>query len=230
MNAASVLHKVLAQGRVQHPNGRSLDVIANISHDNSCALRALIEERKPKLVIEVGMAYGVSTLSILSALQKNGVGRLISIDPYIGWPTGRLVALHQVALAGAEKIHSHWHECSYTALPRMLQEELKPDLIYIDGNHNFDYVFTDTFYADKLLGAGGVIGFNDCGWRPVHKVLRFLMAYRRYRELDVGLPRVYYGSNPLFSLIKRLEGRSSRDRYFEKMEQWEPDHGFHRAF
>jgi hypothetical protein len=230
MNAAAVLQEVLTQGHVQHSDGRSLRVVANISHDNSRALRAVIEQRKPGLVVEIGMAYGVSTLSILSGLQQNGTGRLISIDPYIGWPTGRLVALHQVARAGAEEIHSHWHECSYTALPRMLQEGLQPDLIYIDGNHNFDYVFTDTFYADKLLGAGGMIGFNDCGWRPVYKVLRFLMAYRRYRELDVGLPRVYLGRNPLFSQIKRLEGRSSRDRYFEKVEQWEPEHGFHRAF
>jgi len=105
------------------------------------------------------------------------VGRLISIDPYIGWPSGRLVALHQVARAGAEGIHTHWHECSYTALPRMLQECLKPDLIYIDGNHNFDYVFTDCFYADKLLEAGGLMGFNDCGWRPVYKVLKFLISW-----------------------------------------------------
>lgn len=230
MAAAAVLQEILTQGLVQHPEGCSLQIVANISYANSQALRAVVEQRKPELVVEIGMAYGVSTLSILSAMQQNATGRLISIDPYIGWPTGRLVALHQVARAGAEEIHSHWHECSYTALPRMLQEGLHPDLIYIDGNHNFDYVFTDCFYADKLLGAGGVIGFNDCGWRAVHKVLRFLTAYRRYRELDVGLPQVYRGRNPLFSLIKRVEGRSSLDRYFEKMEQWEPEHGFHRVF
>jgi predicted O-methyltransferase YrrM len=230
MNAATVLHEVLTHGHVKHPDGRLLEVVANISHYNSRALRAVVEERKPELVVEIGMAYGVSTLSILSALQQNGTGRLISIDPYIGWPTGRLVALHQIARAAAEEIHSHWHECSYTALPRMLQEGLRPDLIYIDGNHNFDYVFTDSFYADKLLDAGGVIGFNDCGWRPVHKTLRFLSLYRRYRELDVGLPKVYHSRNLVFSLIKRLEGRSSLDRYFEKKEAWEPNHGFHRAF
>jgi hypothetical protein len=112
----------------------------------------------------------------------------------------------------------------------LLQEGARPDLVYIDGNHNFDYVFTDCFYADKLLPVGGVMGFNDAGWRPVYKVIRFLRKYRRYRESDVGLPKVFRSRNALFSLIKRLEGRSTYDRYFEKVEDWEPDHGFHRVF
>jgi len=230
ISAQNILEDALELGEVRHPDGRKLKLGANISVPNSDALKRVIAERKPRLVVEIGMAYGISTLSILSGLQANGSGRMISIDPYIGWPTGRVVALHQVSRAGADDIHEHWHEPGYTALPRMLEQNLKPDLIYIDGNHNFDYVFTDFFFADKLLGPGGVVGFNDCGWRPVYKVLRFLAAYRRYRELDVGLPRVYRGRNPLFSLIKRIEGRSSLDRYFEKVEQWEPEHGFHRAF
>lgn len=230
MTAQDVLSEILRTGQVRHPDGNVLKVVANISKEYSNALHNFVLERKPRLCVEIGMAYGVSTLSILSALQKTNSGNLISIDPYIGWPSGRIVALHQVALARAESMHSHWHECSYTALPRMLEQGMKPDLIYIDGNHNFDYVFTDAFYADKLLRVGGVIAFNDCGWRPVHKVLCFLKAYRHYRELDVGLPRAYRGRNYIYSFIKRLEGRSSSDRYFEKADNWEPDHGFYRPF
>lgn len=230
MSAKDVLNQVLLSGQVHHPDGESRKIVANISKPNSDALYRLVRERQPQLVVEIGMAYGVSSLSILAALQENAQGRLISVDPYIGWPTGRRIALHQIALAKADDIHAHWHECSYTALPKMIQEGLKPDMIYIDGNHNFDYVFTDCFFADKLVRVGGVIGFNDCGWQPVHKVLKFLQAFRRYRELDVGLPLVFPSRNPIFSLVKRLEGRSSYDRYFEKVEQWEPDHGFHHEF
>jgi predicted O-methyltransferase YrrM len=225
-----VLAEVFRDGTVEHPNGRKLKVTANISRPNVEALGRFVSERKPRLVVEIGMAYGVSTLAILSALKTNGDGRLISIDPYIGWPTGHLVALHQVARAGLSSFHQHCHECSYESLPKLLAERLQPDLVYIDGNHNFDYVFTDFFFADKLIHAGGVIAFNDSGWRPVYKVIRFLRKFRRYRELDVALPRAYRSRNLFFSLIKRLEGRSSYDRYFQKLEDWEPEHGFHRAF
>ncbi len=138
--------------------------------------------------------------------------------------------MHHVSMAGCTEIHQHYQDFSYRVLPRLLLEGLRPDMVYIDGNHNFDHVFTDFFYADRLLDVDGVVGFNDCGWRPVFKTLKFLQRYRRYEELDVGLPRVFNGRNPLFSLVKRIEGRSSRDRYFRKIEDYEPDYGFHRAF
>jgi predicted O-methyltransferase YrrM len=229
-NVSEVLRETFEEGRVQHPAGHYLKVVANISQENSTALLKFVLQRRPELVIEVGMAFGVSTLSILCAMQQNGNGRLISIDPYIGWPTGCLVALHQVKRAGVEHLHEHMQECSYTAFPKLLATKTRPDFIYIDGNHNFDYVFTDFFFADKLLTVGGAVAFNDAGWRSVYKVIRFLRIYRKYREIDVGLPKAYRSRNLLFSLIRRLEGRSSNDRYFEKSDDWEPDHGFYRAF
>ena len=45
----------------------------------------------------------------------------------------------------------------------------------------------------------GVIAFNDCGWAAVEKAIRFVETHRRYREVDVGLPRSYDGKN---SVIK----------------------------
>jgi hypothetical protein len=102
--------------------------------------------------------------------------------------------------------------------------------IYVDGNHNFEYVLNDFFLADKLLSIGGVVGFNDAGWRSVYKVIRFLGRYRKYCELNVGLSRVYRSRNMLFSLVRRIEGRCTNDRYFEKLSDWEPEQGFYRAF
>jgi predicted O-methyltransferase YrrM len=225
-----ILKEALERGRVQHPDGTWRKIGANISFDNSRALSAFVRDRHPQLVVEIGMGFGVSTLSILEGLSASGAGRLISIDPYIGWQSGRAVALHQVKRSGLEQLHEHMDECSHTALPRLLDQARNPDIVYIDGWHNFDYAFTDFFYADKLLRPGGVVVFNDAGWRSVFKVIRFLQKFRRYRELEVGLPKRYTARNPLFALIKRLEGRSTCDRYFEKVEDWEPPSGFHRSF
>ncbi len=124
--------------------------------------------------------------------------------------------------AGLSHRHEHWQESSYLALARLIEQGTHPGLIYIDGNHNFDYAFTDCFLGDKALGVGGVLAFNDSGWRSVFRVIGFLQKYRRYRELDVGLARRFDSRNALFSLIKRIQGRSSADRYFEKLEDWEP--------
>src|SRR5262245_10131459 len=145
-SVAVVLEEALSEGKVQHPGGSWLQVTANISSANSRALNHFVRERRPQLVVEIGMAYGVSTLSILDALRSTGHGRLISIDPYIDWPTGRVVALHQIARAGVTDLHEHMYECSHTALPKLLMEGRHPDVVYIDGYHNFDYAFTDFFF------------------------------------------------------------------------------------
>lgn len=102
--------------------------------------------------------------------------------------------------SGGDDIHEHWHELIYTAFPRMLEPNLKPDLTYIDGDQNVEYVVADLFYGNKLLGQGGGVSFNDCGGRPLctrcYGFSPHTAAYRRYSELDMGLSRVYRGRTP----------------------------------
>lgn len=223
ISLSPILEEVFQNGTVEHPDGSKIDCVANIGKQNCLALFGVVQKHRPKVVVEIGMAYGVSSLTILTALRSNGDGgRLISIDPYIGWSTGRIVALNQVRRAGFEDIHQHLYEPSYSGLPRLLHDNAAVDLVYIDGNHNFDYAFTDFFLADKLIKKGGVIGFNDCGWRSVFRVIQFLRRYRRYEELGVGLEKRFESKNSVFAVFKRLQGRSSADRYFQKLEDWEP--------
>jgi predicted O-methyltransferase YrrM len=223
LNDNPVLQEAYKNKTVQHPDGHQIKVVANINEENARALYRFVTESSPKLIVEIGMAYGVSTLATLSALKANGEGRMVSIDPYIGWPTGRLVALHQIQRAGLAHLHTHLHECSYLGLPRMIMSGEKVQFVYIDGCHNYDYVFTDFFLADKLLDVGGVLAFNDAGWKSVFRVINFLKKYRHYVELDVGIAKSYRSRNILFSMIKRLQGRSSGDRYFRKLDNWEPE-------
>ena len=227
---SAVLSEVFDKGIVVHPDGSELKAVANVSFENCRALHEFVLAEKPRTVIEIGMAYGVSTLSILTALEENGNGKLISIDPYPGWPTGAKVACNQVERAGLSGRHQHIYKPSYTALPAILDEgEVKPDLIYIDGKHNFDYAFTDFMFSDKLVPDGGTIVFNDAGWPAVHKAIRFVERHRRYEELPV-MPKTYKGRNLLFSLAARFQGRCRNDRYFRKLETWEPDDLFFKNF
>lgn len=211
-----VLRRALMDRVVVHPEGREITLKANISLENARALYGLVRARKPNVVVEIGMAYAVSTLTILTGLRDNDCGKLISIDPYENWPTGRLVALNQVAEAGLSSRHEHLYEPDFIALPSLLKDGVSPDLVYIDGLHDFPYVMLDMFYADKLLPVGGIVGFNDAGWQSVYRVIRRIKEFGAYQELDVALPRMFRSRNFLFSLIKRIEGRSSLDRYFQK--------------
>ena len=226
----AILRRMLITKTVQHPDGRILPLTSAVSPHNAKALYQTLLSRRAKCVIEIGMAFGASTLSALTALDQLGGGEMISIDPYPNWDTGKRVAKHQIELAGFSKYHRHYCEKSFSALPKLLADGVQADLVYIDGMHTFDHAFVDFFYGDKLIRPGGVIAFNDCGWRSVFRVIRFLLTHRKYVELDVGIPLVFRGRNRLFSLLKRVEGRSSGDRYFEKLTDWEPECNFYSRF
>ncbi len=69
------------------------------------------------------------------------------------------------------------------------------DLVYIDGSHEAPDVLTDAVLAWPLLAPGGLLGFDDYGWRgppeperrPALAIDAFLAVMRgRYEEMHRG--------------------------------------------
>jgi predicted O-methyltransferase YrrM len=187
------------------------------------ALSGVVRKLKPDLAIEIGMANGVSTRAILSAI---GGGKLISIDPYQStqWGSEGIKAVADMASS-----HQLIELPDYLALPQLLASSTRIDFAYVDGWHTFDYVLVDFFYLDKMLRVGGVVGFNDCGMAATHKVLKFVTRHRKYVEMPV-LPPTYVARNLVVSLARRVLNRQTQDRYFRKAENWEPDWTFFSRF
>jgi predicted O-methyltransferase YrrM len=200
-----------------------LHEVAGISVVAQRALGDLVRELKPNVVLEIGMANGVSSRVILSAL--NG-GKLISIDPY-QVTAYRSNGLN--AIAEFSSNHRFIELPDFQALPQLLAEGTKVDLAYVDGNHTFDYTLLDFFYIDKMLSPGGVVGFNDCHMAAVNKVLNFVTKHRKYVEVPI-LPRTYLGRNWAISLARWVLNRQSQDRYFRKIKDWEPEWFFWKRF
>jgi predicted O-methyltransferase YrrM len=202
---------------------------AGISPECSEALYRTVLEKQPELSVEVGLAYGASTLSILTALEEiSGAGRLISIDPAqsTSWQS---IGSSNVNKAGLAARHRLIEAYDYLALPKLIKEGIRIDFAYIDGWHTFDYALLDFFFLDKMLKPGGICALNDCDFLAVNKVIRFIKTHRRYREIDVGLPaRLSWAipghGKPLWPRLKK------RDRYFEKLEDWEPRWDFFADF
>ncbi|NNC91783.1 MAG: class I SAM-dependent methyltransferase [Acidimicrobiia bacterium] len=217
-----VLREALA-GVIEGPDGDQIRIRSGISPINSWVLYETLVREQPGLVVEIGMGYGVSTVTILSALAEVGDGRLISIDPYAGeFSARRPIALNLVAQAGLQERHRFEHRPSWQALPALAEEGITPQLVYIDGCHDLDCVFVDTFLSDQIIDTGGFMAFNDAGWPSVNRVLKELVRSQRYEELDTGVTRSYRGRNPLYSAARRLQSRSNEDRYFRKLADRRP--------
>src|SRR5687768_17279041 len=106
----SVLQEMYKLRTVSDAEGNRypLDGVVIAPHAN--ALYRLIKQLKPRLALEVGMAYGGSTLSILTAFQElDCEGSLISIDP------AQSSYWHNVGLANVER-------CGFKERHRLIEE------------------------------------------------------------------------------------------------------------
>jgi len=202
----------------------------NIKIDYANALYRTVRKYRPERVVEIGLAYGISALAILSALAENEQeGVLISIDPYQSENYHNIGRLN-IQQAGLAQYHQVIEQPDFVALPVLLNSEQKIEFAYIDGWHTFDYVLLDFFYIDKLLEPGSVIGFNDCGYRAIHKVIKFMKTHRKYDELYVGLNKNYKDRNIAVSFLRAILRFGKQDRYFIKKEAWEPTWDYFKPF
>jgi predicted O-methyltransferase YrrM len=223
--------RALCRDRVVHDDaGKCYPLEDAISATHAAKLYQMVLKHRPNLVVEVGMAHGVSTLAILTALDRSaGPGSLISIDSHQGRVYHGIGVLN-VRRAGLEHRHQLLEMPSHLALPQLLAADSRIEFSYIDGWHTFDYALVDFFYLDKMTSPGGIVAFNDCGWRSVHRVIKFVRTHRSYDELDVGLCKNYRGRNLAASMVRRVTRRSSSDRYFLKTSMEEPDWNFYARF
>lgn len=227
---SEVLEAMYTTGTTSTSTGDERRLHSSISPRMSSALYRAVRRTRPKIAVEIGMAYGASTLAILTALRDNAEqAMLFSIDPSQGsyWESAGSANVHR---AGLSDLHMLIEEPDYLALPNLILREQRIQLAYIDGWHTFDHVLLDAFYVDKILDPGGLVGFNDCGWPAVHKAIKFLHGHRRYQEYNVGLNSSFDGKSLIQRLSARAVGRPSQDRYFLKEENWEPNWDFYAKF
>lgn len=176
----SVLSEILQTGVVQDRDGRSLSIQASaLTAEAGHLLYDLVRQLRPARTLEVGLAYGISTLSICQALHDNGGGSHTAIDP------GQTEEYQGIGLLNTERadlrhLVRFFEEPSQRALPRLAAEGETFDLIFIDGCHLFDYVMVDAFFSDQLIGEGGHLAFDDL-WMPgVRKAVSFMLRNRSY--------------------------------------------------
>ena len=155
---------------------------ASILYEKGLILYDIIKKTKAKNTLEIGMAYGLSSLFILQAHRDNGIGIHTAIDPMesTSWKS---IGLLNVRRAGLEDLFKFYGIPSYIALPKLLIEEQQFDFVFIDGNHTFDYTLVDFFYTDKLLNIGGYVMLDDLWMPSIRKVLAFILRNRNFEVI-----------------------------------------------
>jgi predicted O-methyltransferase YrrM len=137
-----------------------------------------IKERHLSRTLEIGLAYGASACSIMSAHQ----GRHTCMDPFQD-QYGNIGLENLASLGFSERLEFH-RGFSYDVLPRLLADGRDFDFAFIDGNHLYDGIFVDFYFVDRLLANQGYVLFHDAWMRGTQLVGSFIRRNRKdYRRV-----------------------------------------------
>jgi predicted O-methyltransferase YrrM len=126
--------------------------------------------------LEVGCAFGLSSLHMCGATAGRPNAHHIMVDPFqsTDW---KGIGVRNLDRAGID-FYELREEPSEFGLPNLLQEGVEPlDLVFIDGWHSFDHTLLDLFYAIKLVRVGGYIVVDDANWPSVAKAVSYVSNY-----------------------------------------------------
>ncbi len=145
---------------------------------NLQALYILCRCLKPRVAVETGVASGSSSLTLLTAMQKNEEGALYSIDlPPEAWAQERIdyrdidrVTLPSGRAPGwlvPQELKSRWNLLLGDArkeFPNLLGRLNAIDLFYHDAEHTYEAMISEFRLAWRHLNPGGVLTSDDVGW------------------------------------------------------------------
>lgn len=164
---------------LRHPDFPDLPV--HLDKAEGTFIQSIVRSVQPETSLEIGFAYGVSTLYICEELAKlNQPARHIVMDPFQStqW---RSIGVRNIQQAGFGQFVDFREEFSELLLPRLLGENTTIDFALIDGWHTFDQVMVEFYYINRMLRPGGVVAFDDADRRSVNRVIRHALNYPAYR-------------------------------------------------
>jgi len=213
----SVLERILETQQVSdgirnlplsHPDFPSLPVA--VTEAEGALIQRVIADIKPTTSLEIGCAYGVSTLYICETLASlpDAHRRHIVLDPFQStqW---RGIGVKNVRDAGFVDLLDFREQRSELALPRLLNDDVRIQLALVDGWHTFDQVMVEFYYLNRMLDVGGVILFDDADRRSVNRVIRHALTYPAYRVYETDEPALPTRRSPLGRLRRALASVSA---------------------
>jgi predicted O-methyltransferase YrrM len=154
------------------------DAPARIEQQQGMLIYRLVRDTKPENSLEIGLAYGFSTIYFLAAIQANGRGHHIAVDPfqYECWH-GIGVAREKV-LGTKPGLFEFSQETSVQALARFAREQQRFGVIFIDGYHTFDAVLIDFSLASLVCEPDGYIILDDMWMPSIQRAVSFVRLNR----------------------------------------------------
>jgi len=137
-----------------------------------------------KIGAEVGVQYGEFSKAILKGIPGS---KMYLVDPYYDYAgsknhNGRHPEIKDVAHKTLRKYNGIWiQEKSETAFNKIIDKSL--DFVYIDGNHDYDFVMLDILLWQRKVRRGGMVCGHDYQTDKNPKTRHVKVAVDNYTSL-----------------------------------------------
>ena len=158
------------------------DNISSIKTSEAEFIYNFLIDNNLRKTLEIGFAMGMSATHIMAATNE----KHIAVDPfqknYGYYGIKNLEKLDLVENLDFKEDYSH------AVMPRLLDEGKTFDFIFIDGDHKFDGILLDFYYADLLLEKNGYVLLHDTWMRSTRLVEGFIDNNKHnFKKIDTGL-------------------------------------------
>lgn len=169
---SEILDNILVSGKVEDATGNVFDLHSHTSPEQCSFIQEILKEIDARRCLEVGLAFGVSSLAICEIIHNKDEAIFYSIDPQQDW--WKDIGLNNLTRAGYGNFLQFYREYSNAVLPRLAAANTSVDFAYVDTSKVFDVVLIDAIYILKMLKVGGVLVLDDCNWPGINRVARYL--------------------------------------------------------
>jgi predicted O-methyltransferase YrrM len=128
-----------------------------LSPDSQALLFAMVRNLRPENVVEIGTFRAGTSEVLCRALQANGSGKLHTVDPFGGETVPRIIADWPEALCR----HVIFYPVNSMTFFMEAKRNLQPSLIFVDGDHDYEFVAFDIWSAARLVAPGGFIFIDN---------------------------------------------------------------------
>lgn len=151
---------------------------ALVSADAQSLLYCLVRNLVPDAVLEIGTYKAATTEVIARALELNNHGVIHTVDPFHVLRIRSILACWPSTLRKRVRYHACDSMSFFWDARKMMP---RPGLVFIDGNHQYEFALFDLQAAASLVVPGGYVVLDNVSQLgPFQAVLSFLDAHRSW--------------------------------------------------
>src|SRR5580700_5176908 len=155
-----------------------------ISSQSQALLYSLVRNLRPDHVYEIGTYKAGTTEAICRALYANGKGIAHAVDPFRGEYIAAVLKYWPPELFRHVQLHA---KDSMTFFGDMERHNIHPALVFVDGNHDYEFAAFDIACGARAITPGGyVVVDNVAQPGPFFAARDFLAANPDWCELGTA--------------------------------------------